>query len=65
MFELSFTKRDAVRAGYAFLFAVLAFVAVAQPKSGSEWKAVVVGAIAAGLSAAKNALLRDGSLAKG
>lgn len=65
MFEIGFTVRDLIRAGYAFLFAALGYIVVAQPQSSDQWKVAVAGAVAAGLSALKNLVLADGSKAKG
>jgi ferric-dicitrate binding protein FerR (iron transport regulator) len=63
--ELKFTKRDAMRAVWTFLFAALGVIVVAKPQSGDEWKVAAVAAVAAGIGAVKNLILRDGSTLKG
>ena len=68
MFDLGFTRRDAIRAAWSFLFGALTYVVLAQSSviDGSvDWKALIVGACVAGLSAAKNFVLSDGSAIKG
>ena len=72
--NLSFTKDDAKRVLHTFIQAALGALAVgvaAQssiPKSVSDAKqigfALAVAAVAAGISAVKNALLADGSALK-
>lgn len=66
MFEVNFTTKDAVRAAWAFVFGALGYVLIAQPQlEAGAWRAIAIGAVAAGLSAAKNLLLADGTVAKG
>jgi len=68
MFGLGFTRSDLVRAVWSFIFGALAYVVLAQTSviDGTvDWKALAIGAVVAGLSAAKNFLLADGSALKG
>ena len=68
MFNIGFTVKDFVRAGWTFIFGALSYVLLAQTDiiNGSvDWKAVAVGAAAAGLSALKNLVLADGTTVKG
>jgi hypothetical protein len=65
MFNLSFTTKDLVRAVWAFVFGALGYIVVVQPQSSNDWKAALAGAVAAGLSALKNAVFADGSTVKG
>ena len=60
--SIGFTKKDAVRAGWAFLFAALGYIVIAQPKDLASWKIAAAGAVAAGFSAAKNLLLGESTL---
>lgn len=74
MFEFGFTKKDVVRVAYAAAFGFIGafYVAasgLASAKNVSEAKAAVIAGCVAGiagaLSAVKNAVLKDGSTAKG
>lgn len=61
MFDLGFTRRDAVRAVSVFL---VAFVVTLAGTSDLN-KAALYAACTAGILAVKNYLLADGTLAKG
>lgn len=67
MFKLSFTKKDVVRAAWAFGVAFL--VALGASANGvhdlSTAQAAVVAAVVAGVLAVKNLVLADGSALKG
>jgi len=68
VFDLSFTRRDVVRAIWSFLAGAVAYVALAQAdiiNGQVNYKALIVGATVAGLVSLKNFLLADGSVAKG
>ena len=68
MFNIGFTKRDLIRADWTFVFGVIGYTVLAQASiiDGTvDWKALLVGAVAAGLSALKNLVLSDGTLLKG
>lgn len=68
IFGIGFTRRDLIRAVWTFVFAALGFVIAVQADiiGGTvDWRAVGLGALAAGLSAVKNLVLQDGSLIKG
>jgi hypothetical protein len=66
VFNISFTSKDLVRALWAFAFGALGYIVIAQPQAESgQWKAVGIGAVAAGLSAVKNLIFADGSTIKG
>jgi len=68
MFDLGFTRSDVIRAAWSFLFGALAYVGLAQAsviEGTVDWKALAVGAVVAGFSAAKNFLLSNDSAIKG
>lgn len=66
MFKLSFTAKDLVRAGWAFLAGVIGYVALHSAEfSNVTWKPFVYGAVVAGLVSIKNLLLADGTTVKG
>ena len=65
MFGFSFTKKDVVRAIWAFVFGALGYIVIVQPQDLASWKAAAVGAVAAGASAVKNLVLADGTTLKG
>jgi hypothetical protein len=65
MFKIGFTKKDVIRSAYAFAFAAIGYIVIAQPKDVVTWRAAAIGAVAAGIAAVKNLVLADGSTAKG
>lgn len=65
MFEFTFSKKDAVRSAYAFVFAVLGYLVIVQPTDVASLKTAAVGALAAGVAAVKNLFLKDGTTLKG
>lgn len=68
MFKLSFTLKDLIRAGWAFLGGVVAYLAVNQAAISNgtvDGKALLTGAVVAGVVSLKNLLLADGTTAKG
>jgi hypothetical protein len=60
--SIGFTKKDAVRAVWTFLFAALGYLVIVQPKDLASWKVAAVAAVAAGVSAVKNLLLGESTL---
>lgn len=69
MFEFSFTSDDLKRVAWTFVQAALAVLlagALNWVNSGEvfDWKALVVGALAAGISAVKNFVLSNDSALK-
>lgn len=68
MISLGFTSADVRRIVWTFVQGILAYALAAAldwvPGDAWDWKALVVGAIAAGLAAIKNGTLSDGSAIK-
>lgn len=68
MFNIGFTFKDLVRVVWTFVFGALSYAILAEGDiiNGTvNWKALAVGAVAAGLSALKNLVLADGTTVKG
>lgn len=63
MFGFRFTIKDAVRVAWTFVQGMVAYALAALagwvPGDVFDWRAFVVGALAAGLSAVKNYVLAD------
>jgi len=66
MFQLSFTKKDLVRAVWAFLAGGIGtYVTMQQAHATGDWKVLLGAVVTAGLVSVKNLILADGSTLKG
>jgi hypothetical protein len=68
VFELKFTKADAVRSAWSFAAGVIGYLALSQhaiENGTADWKALAAGAVVAGLISIKNLVLKDGTTLKG
>lgn len=68
MIQIGFTVKDLIRAVWVFIFGAVGFVMAVQLDiigGDPDWRAIGLGALAAGLSAVKNLVLADGTTLKG
>lgn len=66
MFKLSFTRKDLIRAAWAFVAGGIgAYVVAQQANQTGDWKVLLGAVVTAGLVSVKNLILADGSTAKG